>query len=192
MNKRKTIRKVIYDLVVMVFPVMLGVYLGLLVNNWNEAKNDKKKTEIILNNLLSEVNHNKSVIEASIVYFQELADSIYLMKDKSKAPSTFSFWKGLNPPVLKNSSFQTAMLTGVVTNFEIELIELLSNTYSLQEDLKTQSDTYIQSITDKIGNESFNNRQYLIILENYAHDQVAAEQLLISELEKAKSLLSEK
>jgi hypothetical protein len=73
---------------------MLGVYLGLLVNNWNEAKNDKNKTEIILNNLLSEVKHNHGVVELSIRYFQQLADIIYLVEDKSKAPSTFSFWKG--------------------------------------------------------------------------------------------------
>lgn len=76
------------------------------------------------------------------------------------------------------------MLTGVLTNLDIETLEQLGTSYSLQEDLKEQTNTYVQSITSKIGSSEFDNKKYLIILENYAHDQIYAEETLVKELEK--------
>lgn len=184
MKKQLKWNKLFYEIVVMVLPVMLGVYLGLLANDWNEERKENQKLENVLKSMEGEILHNQEVAEESLSYFRQLADSIYHLEDKSVTPSSFSFWKGLNPPLLKNASFQTAMLTGVLTNLDIETLEQLGTSYSLQEDLKEQTNTYVQSITSKIGSSEFDNRKYLIILENYAHDQIYAEETLVKELEK--------
>lgn len=184
MKKQLKWNKLFYEIVVMVLPVMLGVYLGLLANDWNEERKENQKLENVLKSMEGEILHNQEVVEESLSYFRQLADSIYYMKDKSVTPSSFSFWQGLNPPLLKNASFQTAMLTGVLTNLDIETLEQLGTSYSLQEDLKEQTNTYVQSITSKIGSSEFDNKKYLIILENYAHDQIYAEETLVKELEK--------
>lgn len=187
----KKVKKILYDIVILVMPVMLGVYLGLLANNWNEAKKEKQQTQKILNNLIREIDHNYEVTQESLFYFKQLRDSIYYLSDKTIPPSRFSFWKGLNPPLLKRSSFESATLSGILANLDFEIIEELSTVYGLQDDLKEQSNTYIYSITNKIGSSEFDNHKYLIILENYSHDQISSEEVLAEQLAKTKKILAQ-
>ncbi|MDC6388559.1 hypothetical protein PP182_07685 [Maribacter sp. PR1] len=185
-------RKILYEIFVLIVPVMLGVYLGLLANNWSKEKEDKLQTEKVLNNILQEIKYNEVTTQESLKYFRQLRDSIFLLDNRNSLPSDFTFWKGLNPPLLKNASFQSASLSGLLSRFDLDLLEQLSSVYKLQDDLELQSNTYIQSVTNKIGDESFNNNKYLIILENYAHDQISTEENLFQELSKAKKMISKK
>lgn len=170
---------------------MLGVYLGLLANNWNNERSDKQQTEKVLQNISREINTNKAALQESLEYFGQLRDSIHQLENRNASPSQFSFWKGLNPPLLKNASFQSASISGVLSRLDIDLLEQLSIVYKFQDDLEFQSNTYVGRVTNLIGEENFTNEKYLIILENYAHDQVTAEDQLLKELDKANRLLSE-
>lgn len=192
MNRKKKLKKLLYEAFVLFVPVMLGVYLGLLANNWSKEKEEKEQSEKVLQNIFQEINTNLISTEESLAYFVQLRDSIYHLENRSSLPSNFSFWKGLNPPLLKDASFQSATLSGVLTRFDIDLLEQLSSVYKLQDDLELQSNTYVQSVTSQIGDERFTNNKYLIILENYAHDQVSTEEKLIAELKKAKEIISRK
>ncbi len=49
----KKLKKVLYEIVVLILPVMLGVYLGLLANNWNNEKELNNLTQIISKSLTS-------------------------------------------------------------------------------------------------------------------------------------------
>ena len=120
-----------------------------------------------------------------------MRDSIHQLDNRNALPSNFSFWKGLNPPLLKDASFQSASLSGVLSRLNIDLLEQLTYVYKLQDDLELQSNTYIQSVTNNIGDDNFTNKKHLIILENYAHDQVSTEEKLVIELKKVKQLISE-
>lgn len=185
-------KKILYEIFVLIVPVMLGVYLGLLANNWSKEREEKKQTEKVLNNILQEINYNEVETNESLNYFRQLRDSIYFSDNRNSLPSNFSFWKGLNPPLLKNASFQSASLSGLLSRFDLDLLEQLSSIYKLQDDLELQSNTYIQSVTNKIGDESFTNNKYLIILENYAHDQISTEEIIVKELNNAKKMISKK
>lgn len=185
----KRLKKILYELMVLIFPVMLGVYLGLLANDWSQAKVEEEQTAKTLQNILQEVTYNETVIVESLDYFKQLKDSIYFLDNRDKLPSSFSFWKGLNPPLLKNASFQSASISGILGRLDIDLLEQLTTVYNLQEDLKFQTNNYSQSVTNKIGSDNFTNKMYLIILENYAHDQISAEESLSEALEKAKQLI---
>ena len=191
-NKNRNLKKILYEVIVLVFPVMLGVYLGLLANNWSEEKAEQQQTEKVLTNIYHELEYNEVVTQESSLYFKQLRDSIFYLENKNSLPSNFSFWKGLNPPLLKDASFQSASISGVLSRLDIDLLEQLTSVYKLQSDLELQSNTYVQSVTNKIGENSFTNEKYLIILENYAHDQISTEAQLTEELKKAKSMVSEK
>lgn len=188
---KNKLKKILYEVLVLIVPVMLGVYLGLLANNWNNEKEENKQTEKVLKNILQEINYNHLSVEESLAYFSQLRDSIHRLDNRNLLPSNFSFWKGLNPPLLKDASFQSASLSGVLSRIDIDLLEQLTIVYALQDDLKEQSGTYVQSVTNKIGESDFTNEKYLIILENYAHDQVSAEVKLLEALNRAKQVTSE-
>ncbi len=187
----KKLKKPLYDIFIMVMPVMLGVYLGLLANNWNINKKERQLTEKVLKNLEQEVKSNKEEIRKSISYFKQLRDSTesYLKRGESTNPTQFSFWQGLNPPLLRSSSFESASITGVLTNLDLELLEQLSGTYHLQEDIIDQSRTYVHSVMSKIGTKEMSNYSYLIILSNYSYDQVSSGQQLLQDLETLDEIL---
>ncbi len=171
---------------------MLGVYLGLLANNWNNQKEENKQTEKALENLSQEVKYNHITTEESLDYFKQLRDTIHMLDNRNTLPSSFSFWKGLNPPLFKNASFRATFLSGVMSKLDMDLLEKLTGVYELQEDIELQSNNYTQSITNKIGEETFTNEKFLIILENYAHDQISAQEQLVKELENLKQTIHEK
>lgn len=187
----KRLKKILYEVLILIFPVMLGVYLGLLANNWSLERAEQKQTEKTLKNILQEITYNENVNSESLNYFTQLRDSIYGLENRNTRPSSFSFWKGLNPPSLKNASFQSASISGILGRLDIDLLEQLTLAYNFQEDVVLQSRNYAQSVTNKIGSENFTNEKYLIILENYAHDQVAAEEALNKELRKTKELITD-
>lgn len=186
----KKFKKVLYETIVLILPVMLGVYLGLLANNWNNEKEERKQTEKALNNLSLEIEHNYLITKESLLYFKQLRDTIYSLNNRNTLPSSFSFWKGLNPPLLKDASFQAASLSGVLSKFDIDLLQQLTSVYELQSDIELQSNNYVQSVTNKIGEENFTNEKYLIILENYAHDQISSEEQLVKDLNNLTQLIS--
>lgn len=184
------LKKVLYETLVLILPVMLGVYLGLLANNWNNGQEEKKQTEKALNNLSLEIEYNTATTQESLDYFKQLRDTIYVLDNRNTLPSSFSFWKGLNPPLLKDASFQAASLSGVLGKLDIDLLQQLTSVYELQADIELQSNNYVQSVTNKIGEENFTNHKYLIILENYAHDQISAEEQLLTELNNLSQIIS--
>ena len=185
-SSMKKIKKIIYDFFILIIPVMIGVFLGLLANNWNNDQINKEETQKLLKSLTRELDSNDETIKESLSYFIQLRDSIYHLSDKNRSPSSFSFWKGLNPPLLKSASFKSAILSGRLSNLDFETVEELSSTYDFVDDLKQQSETYILSMINKIGSPDFGNGGYLILLENYSHDQIASLKLLKEQLQKAK------
>ena len=176
-------RRFIYDTVIQIVPVALGVYLGLLASNCNDLRKEEALSERVLANLDREIGHNRDVLLESYPYFSQLLDSLStLPTDSDQNPASFSFWKGLNPPLLKRAAYESASMTGILANLYPELLEQLALTYQLAEDLKEQSELYVKSVTEKIGDPGFNNRQYRIILENYCFDLLTAEAALNKEL----------
>lgn len=55
MKKQLKWNKLFYEIVVMVLPVMLGVYLGLLANDWNEERKENQKLENVLKSMEGEI-----------------------------------------------------------------------------------------------------------------------------------------
>lgn len=178
----KKYKKSIINLLTLVLPVMFGVYLGLLANNWNETQKEEKLSKQVLQSIKSELNLNIQEINNSIEYYTLLRDSTGFLNSENKVFKSFSFWKGLNPPLLRNSAYQTGINTGALTNIDIYLLEQLSNTYNIQADLKEQTQMYVHSVTNKIGTSDFDNKKYLEILFNFSYDQVVTEEQLLKEL----------
>ena len=170
---------------------MLGVFLGLLANNWNNTQIEKQQSQKILKSLIREIDNNDKTIKESLSYFIQLRDSIHHLNDKSRSPSNFSFWKGLNPPLLKSASFKSATLSGQLSNLDFETIEELSSTYDLIDDLKSQSEAYFLSTINKIGSPGFSNASYFIMLENYSHDQISSLKFLTKQLKVTKEKITQ-
>ena len=188
----KNLRRICYDVLINIFPVMIGVYLGIHFNNKNEDRKQEELKKKVIASLITESENNLKVLQTSLAYFEQLKDSTSNPKSTEKSPSSFSFWKGLNPPEeLSSTAFEVAQITNTLTNMKVETLQSLSEVYTGQENLKEQSNTYIQSMTDKIGSKDFTNSFYYTFLFNYAYDQVLTEKGLIQDMEQLLSKLKQ-
>ncbi|MEQ9468608.1 MAG: hypothetical protein RLN88_14460 [Ekhidna sp.] len=178
----KNVKKVAYDIVMGILPVMIGVYLGIYFNNRNEATQQERLKQRIIESLLVEATSNKSELERSVSYFSLLRDSTEYLIRNDLPYRQFGFWEGLNPPKMNNTAFETAQITNVLPDISIDLLQALSKTYSSIEDVDNLSNEYSLSVTDKIGTSDFSNDKYLVILSNYSYDILVAEKLAIEEL----------
>lgn len=176
-------KKTAYDIFMGILPVMIGVYLGIYFNNRNEDQKQEELRVQIFKNLLVESQSNLKVLQDSQEYFKMLKDSSnsYLV---SKRPyRQFTFWKGLNPPELSSTAFKTAEVTNILPDVSINLLLSLSKTYTGIEELKSLANVYFSRIIDNTGDPNYNDREYLIILENYSYDMMSAEKALSEQIE---------
>lgn len=187
MNK---LQKIGYDVIMGILPVMIGVYLGIYFNNQNERKKQEELKSRIVQSLIIEWENNERLLNASYSYLTMLHDSSFYLINQKLPFQQFRFWKGLNPPELSTTAFQTAQITNVLPDLSLEVIQALSKSYTSLDDLNQLSKEYTQSVTNKIGTSDFTNEQYLNILSNYSFDMMVAEQKVLKELTTLTKLLT--
>lgn len=182
-------KKATYDIIMGILPVMIGVYLGIYFNNQNESNKQAELKNQVFKNLLVECQSNLNMLQESQAYFELLHDSSRAYQKKIESYQQFSFWKGLNPPELSRTAFKTAEVTNTLPDISIDLLQSLSRVYSGVEELEELGDAYFFSVVTKTGDPNFSNKQYLIILENYAYDMLVSEEILTREIRTLISLL---
>ncbi|WP_108869523.1 hypothetical protein [Aquimarina aquimarini] len=147
MNKvTKNILKYLIELIIVTFGVFLGVYFSN-INAENKTKADKEK---MLEIIVKELEYNQELLKEYIDYHEELKiqiDSIVpSLRDENRfsplaIDNKFQFnkikgWKGFQFARLQKTAFEGAKISGILKEFDIELIQKISSSYELQ-------DTYI-------------------------------------------------
>ena len=169
-----------------ILPVMLGVYLGLLANNWNEEKKSRRLEQQILIKIKAEIEGNKKQIEANFDYHKMLLDTataFYQTGDIETflAPAYKSgqsnFWRGTRTSRLKSSAYQASISSGVFANLDIDLITLLSELYAVQEDYAKMSNLYLQKVIDLTPESSVFT--YLSFVRSFSQDIYYQEKSLL-------------
>lgn len=128
----------IFELGLQIIPVMIGVWLGFIVTDWSEGRSQRKKAEVFLDNVRSEIQGNREHIESLVDYHQALRDSCgaFLEKDLSKlvVDGPPDFFQGLRFRQMASSAFDTGIQTGIINELELDEIQSLNKLYTFQED----------------------------------------------------------
>ncbi|HEY9113353.1 MAG TPA: hypothetical protein VIN10_01555 [Bacteroidales bacterium] len=126
------IKRKIGELFFQIIPVMIGVYLGFIVSNWSESKQQDSKKKLLIENIISEIKDNKNNINMVVDYHEMLRDSsrYFLKSGKNQIPS---FFRGVNTLTLTNSAFETGIQTGLLNELSIDKIQSLNRVYASQK-----------------------------------------------------------
>ncbi|GAA4279158.1 hypothetical protein [Aquimarina mytili] len=192
MNKNlKSILKYIIEVIIVAF----GVFLGIYYSNINEDNKTKKEKEKSLSLIIGELETNQELLKSDIDYHENIKiqiDSIIPNLSDKDLYSTFigsdfkhaeiDGWTGFRFSRLQKTAFESAKTSGIIKEFDIELIQKLSNIYYYQ-------DTYVgfgESILNKAieTNSSTKVVDFIGIIELMTSDLLGVEKNLSKELEK--------
>ena len=139
----KNIVKYLIELVIVAFGVFLGVYFST-INTEKKTKADKTKS---LEIIVSELEYNQKLLTESINYHDGLIVQIDSIEEYSSFPMTATMgemdsefllnkikgWKGFEFARLQTTAFEGTKISGILKEFNIELIQKISISYESQE-----------------------------------------------------------
>ncbi len=193
MNKTLTsILKYLVEIIIVAF----GVFLGVYYSNINADNKTKKEKEKSVNLIIKELELNRQLLKDHISYHENIKiemDSIVPTLSEKKMYSNFTEaefkhieikgWTGFNFARLQKTAFETAKTSGLIKEFDIELVQKLSDIYYFQ-------DIYLDfgtSILNKaIGiNTSMKIADLISTIRLMTSDLLGLEKQLSTKLEKA-------
>lgn len=134
-----------YSLELMI--VAYGVFLGMIITEFNASKKEQKQVETTIHFLIKEMESNLESLETAVAYHkklkieldsvkQQVPQSSYLktyISNRSFNHNRLESWKGVGVVGLDFMAYESAKLNGVFQNMPIEVIQLISKSYRYQE-----------------------------------------------------------
>lgn len=142
-------KKKIGELLFQIIPVMIGVYLGFVVSDCAGNQQKRKQSELLTQNLLSEVEMNETKLKYVVEYHEMLRDSSRIFASADNGAARPRFFKGTRIMKLNSSAYDTGIQTGVINELSIDKIQALNNLYTLQGDYNEFSVIMMSSLINK-------------------------------------------
>ncbi|MFD2568481.1 DUF6090 family protein [Pseudotenacibaculum haliotis] len=147
--------------------IVVGIVIALQLQNWNEANKTTEATQLTIDRIKKEILSNQKKIEQVYDYHKMVSDTLQKIKTpktEEEVESALSFWRGLRIPRMQESSFQTAIQTGVSKNIDIDLLESLNTLYTFQSSYNDFSKTASQGLYNKDFSEVENFKKIAIFI----------------------------
>ena len=130
--------------------ITVGVFLGLLADEWREGRQQRALADSTLQRLRVEVAANRESIEAVLEYHQGLRNRVSLFVESSTSRTFPAFiaqtqFGGIRPVIFEDSAWDIAVATGAVGYIDSELAFEISRTYTAQAKLELMQQTFAQS-----------------------------------------------
>lgn len=144
-------KKVLLNLTNQILPIMLGVYLGFAMNNFGENRKTKRQVSIFRQMLQNEIQENLAEIKQVSPYHVKLSKDFSNILESENIQETFERYsfQGIKPGIVNNSAFNTGVQTGIIQEFDLQLIQDLNRLYTFQAKYNSFNETTIGSFVAK-------------------------------------------
>ncbi|OJJ14293.1 hypothetical protein BKI52_43195 [marine bacterium AO1-C] len=124
--------------------VVVGVFLGMLVTNWSNARQQNKNQRLVLQSILKEMKINQAKVKKAIKYHSKIFkafDKVRAKKDYNDPQYKFNGknlreffpgWTGVNMPNLDNDMYEMAKYSNTMPSMPYKIQESLSRVYQFQ------------------------------------------------------------
>jgi hypothetical protein len=168
------------------FFIMFSILLALAVDNWRENRQHRRLAQQSLQIFEREIRQNLDRIDDVAPYHSGLRSVVAeALTNPGHAADMRSIVEGLQPTVLLNTAWQTALATGALTHIDVEIVSALSLTYSIQERFREDTRASLPRIAvgSALTNAEFT--QQVQRTHAYLNELVSAEQELRGVYEQA-------
>lgn len=135
--------------------VMAGVFLGMLLTEWNASRKSSNKVEAVIKQIKVEILANKKMLESSIEHKRPFWQSMDSLEDTltNELKKEYFYdkpfnerlpgWKGMGGGRLNDSMYETAKFSNVIPEMDIELVKELSSVYNTQRIYNNLWETFL-------------------------------------------------
>ena len=155
----KSLSKGFGQLLFQLLPVAIGVYIGILAGNWNDARHEKANQEQFLKTLSLELEENRKMVKRSAEYHQLLGDQIDSIRqvasqEEMELPvlgsgsfgSFINGWRGIMIPSTERSIYETGIIANALVGLDFATINRISKVYNLQEGYRKYSEPILERL----------------------------------------------
>ncbi|MEJ1237330.1 hypothetical protein WBG78_04315 [Chryseolinea sp. T2] len=158
MSSGRKLTDVLVESALIVFGILLGLYFQSLA----DKREVEAKKEIALSRVIKEISHNKDVVAEAVqnheLIIRRLSHSDSIQAYLSKKPFDIRRVLGAQPIYKvypRATSWNAANASGIVAEFDFTHLELLTDNYSLQQNVIDQ----VSAVADIILNSSTQDPQ---------------------------------
>ncbi len=146
------------ELLFEVFVVVVGVFLAMQVDNWNEARKELAQERLLLESLHTEFVNNKAVGDRSIEKFEEVEAAALRLLEIAEAeqnPTKSEFYSVLNdalairPPRFNSNTWDVLVASGQLTILRNP--EIKEGVAEFYKQVATYSDVFLQRAESESG-----------------------------------------
>jgi hypothetical protein len=143
--------KSILQLLIEVVLVALGVFLGLLANQWHDDQQHRELANTTLRYFHQEIVANKQAIAKVQAYHAALSREVgaFLQGEGPKTMQRFQsdvHFRGVEPVVLERTSWDLALATQSFSYLPAKLSYAISQVYTRQQAFQTLENVFLQAV----------------------------------------------
>lgn len=132
-------RRTWWELFLQFGAVLLGVVGGTLVTEWREDRAALEVRQRSLQGIANEIEFNRTLLKSRQEYYQKVVDEIIqVLKEKGEQAEyrDLKSFRGFNPIIVRDSSFQVSIQSQAFGRLEYALAEEIASVYARQEWVK--------------------------------------------------------
>lgn len=182
-NTKAKIKSGVWKFIREMIPVMLGVYFAFALNDFSEQRKTNKQFAEYKALIKEEITQNLNNIKPNFEYHTKFKDDLVSLTEAEEPFEWFKEYKmkGLRPGFVSNSAYQTGVQTGIIQEFDLDMIQNINNLYTYQSNY----DEYNKSMLAGFINKSLpkNDEEVVNIAANLIMsmtDVIISEENLIS------------
>ncbi len=148
-----------------IIPVIFGILIALVINNWNEDRKDKKYLDQIFTSITSELEESKIELEESVPKQQMLIDSLgrYLNDKTVSIFGIITKADGIQGPTIKNNAWK-AIAGSKIELVDFEKISSLSDIDDSKEGLRIKLEKLLDFLVDNLKSTDQDKKEVFMLL----------------------------
>ncbi len=169
--------------------ISLGVFFGLLANNWHEEREHRTLAISTLRNFAEEMRTNQQAVQKDRQYHETLARELRAFL-ASNEPATDErlektvHFNGVHPITFEHTAWDLALATQALSYLKPELAFSISKVYTQQSAFQKLEDSFLSSAFTPASFASENPKGLAIAMQVYFGDVNIQEPLLLQRYDK--------
>ncbi|MBC8112433.1 MAG: hypothetical protein H7Y04_15370 [Verrucomicrobia bacterium] len=174
------------DVLLPLLITITGVYLGLLINQWQAAQSNISLLNRIRTEIREEVKQNLTFLQNNYAYHEKMRNYLLILPNVStdSAKKIRSNFQGLRIDFFQKNAYQSANNSGSFKIFPFEEYSKINKLYIQQEAMEVIGQMYLKEFLKIIISKDTSEEEYATFLSVFFADTNQNEKTLISDYKK--------